>query len=398
MAILRWSVCEQDNSITLPLVNGFREKLIRKPEVEVISIPWVDVKQELAQIAIYRSEGLDVSQAGAPLINDLVAMNALRPLLPREVTELGDEKAFVPIAWQHCLLGQPQQAWAVPMFADPRAIIYWGDMLDNAGIEQEKAFSSVDQMKDTFQRLRASGVEYPWMLNIRDRFLCLQGASSWLWNSGVDFVTPDGGQSEFASPAGLDGLAAHFDLKRFMRPDAHQLSWQELMDLFTNRKAAATLFNLGAAYRWYQAAPEEYRPYLRIAVPLQQAYVGGSNLVIWGQTRNDELAFTLVKYLLSPQVQRSYPILLGQLPVRLDVLHDPNFSSLSPIHQGFINTLATGRMYPNIKFGGLLEDQLVRAFDRIWQTLLSDPTTDTRETIARVVGPIARRYDNMVSG
>jgi ABC-type glycerol-3-phosphate transport system substrate-binding protein len=398
MAVIRWSVCEQDNNITQPLVNSFRDKLGRKADIEVISIPWTDVKQELTQIAIYRSDGMDVSQAGAPLINDLIAMNVLHPLSSREISELGGESAFMQTAWQHCLFGEPQQPWAIPMFADPRAIIYWSDMLDQAGVDQEHAFASTDQMDETFQRLQANGVEYPWALNIRDRFLCLQSACSWLWNSGVDFVTPNGKHSNFASPAGLDGLTAYFNLKRFMPPNAHQLEYQELNSLFPQRKAAATIFNLGAAYRWYQDAPEALRPHLRIAVPLRQAYIGGSSLVIWGQTRNVDLAFTLVKYLLSLDVQRSYPLALGQLPVRLDVLHDPVFASQSPIHQGFINTLASGRMYPNIKFGGLLEDQLVRAFDRIWQTLLGDPTADVRETLVRVLGHVARRYDNMVNG
>jgi ABC-type glycerol-3-phosphate transport system substrate-binding protein len=377
------------------LVNRFKEIYGRRIEVEVTSIPWGDYKQELSQVAIHQSKNFDVSQAGAPVVNDLLAMNALRPFTPREINDLGGERAFVPIAWKSCTRVLDGKVWAIPLFADPRAIVYWGDMLEKAGVEEETAFSSFDRMEETFQRLQANGVQNPWCLNLSDRFLLLHSACSWIWASGSDFVSPETHQTQFTTPAAIKGLKAYFGLKRYMPANTLKLAWREILEAFPQRQAAATIINLGEARNWYRHTSDELRPYLRVALPLGQAFVGGSSLLIWGHSTMGEHAFNLVRFLTSAEVQSSYPLQYGQLPVRQDLLDQPPFP-VDPIYTGFAQVLKCGRIFPNIKLGGLLEDQLARSLESIWHTLFEDPTADIEATMLDFLNPLARRYDRML--
>ncbi|MFZ6027893.1 MAG: extracellular solute-binding protein [Chloroflexota bacterium] len=394
---LQWSVCAHDDATIELLKNMFQAQAPWKIDLEVVSIPWGEYKQELTQIAIHNSGKVDVSQAGAPLVNDLMAMNVLRPFSERDIAEVGGEKTFLPIAWQNCFFARDRTVWSIPVFSDPRAVIYWSDLLEKAGVDESLAFSSAEHFDRTLQQLQTGGVQYPWSLNLLDRFLCLQVASSWLWDAGVDFVSAKTGKSEFLSPAGFKGLKAYFDLKRYMDPGTIHMEWQEVHNLFPQRQAAVAIVNFGQARQWYQNAPKALRPFLKIATPLKQGYVGGSNLVIWASSHMSEMDVNLIKFLTSEEVQRFYPPTFGQLPVRQDILDDERFAASDPVVVGFINVLKNGRMYPNVKFGGLLEDQLTRAFDRIWHILFTEPSSTTEETLRRVLSPIARRYDNIAN-
>lgn len=391
---LRWSVCGQESEITQPLVNRFRELTFHNAKVEVHSIPWTEYKQELTQMAIYRSDSLDVSQAGAPVVNDLLAMDVLRPFTGRELTELGGEESFVPIAWKVCTRILEETVWSIPMFVDPRAIIYWSDLLEKAGVEEETAFSSFENMEETFQRLQASGVQTPWILNIADSFVSLQTACSWLWACGVDIVSEENQKAQFVDPRAIHGFKNFFGLKKYLHPDSKWVNWNQFMDLFLQRRAAVTMFNLGAARTWYEAAPDELRPYLRVAQPPGPSFVGGSSLVIWHHTLADELAFHLVKFLLSEEVQRSYPLAYGQFTVRKDVLK--KWYMKDHIFSGFAKCLENGKICPSVKLGGLLEEQLVKAFERVWRVLFADPDADIETTILRTLVPVARRYNMML--
>jgi ABC-type glycerol-3-phosphate transport system substrate-binding protein len=269
-------------------------------------------------------------------------------------------------------------------------------MLEKAGVEEETAFSSFAYMDETFRRLQASGVQSPWVLNIFDRFMLLHSACSWVWASGCDFVSPDDLKAQFTSPCAIEGWKAYFDLKRYLPANILKMEGPELAEAFPQRRAAVTICNLGAASNWYENTPAELRPYLRVALPLQQTFVGGSSLLIWNHSVMGEQAFQLVKFLISAEVQSSYPFRYGQLPVRLDLLNQPA-SPMHPIYAGFAKALENGRIFPNIKFGGLLEDQLVRALEQIWHTLLENPSAEIDATVLDLLNPVARRYNMMMS-
>ena len=128
------------------LLEPFNAKRSADNQAKVRVIVWDNYKTELTSMALY-GRGSDISQVGAPLMSDLLAMNALRPFKEIEITSLGGAEAFNPIAWQSSRRVFEKQVWAIPWLADPRAVIYWRDMLEKAGVSTETAFTSFENMQ-----------------------------------------------------------------------------------------------------------------------------------------------------------------------------------------------------------------------------------------------------------
>jgi multiple sugar transport system substrate-binding protein len=357
----------------------------------VTVIPWDVYKDELTAIAIY-GKGPDISQVGAPLVNDLVVMNALRPFNNREITNFGGPSIFHTIAWQSSRRVFEGHIWAIPWLADPRAILYWKDLLNRAGVQEYTAFQNFEHMEHTFQRLQASGVDTPWVLPIGDRLQALQAACSWIWGAGGDFVSADNRLPFFHHPDSITGLKKYFGLYRYMPKEAQPLDGAHAFQLFFNRKAAVTMGNLAQTLGLLIKLPPELRSQIGVALPPGAPLVGSSSLVVWKHTRNEQDAVDTIRFLLTKDAQVKYCQKVGYLPVRNDALMEPPYAT-DPIFRGFAQALQKGRLFPLIKLGGLLEDKLATILSMVWADIIAGQKLDLDTTLAREFSPIVRHFE-----
>jgi multiple sugar transport system substrate-binding protein len=358
--------------------------------VKITVIPWETYKDELTAIAVY-GKGPDISQVGAPLVNDLVAMNSLRPFTSREIAGLGGPSTFQATAWQSSRRVYEGQIWAIPWFSDPHAVIYWKDMLSQANIQEQNAFSTFDQMEHTLQRLQASGFESPWVLPIGHRFNSLHAACSWIWGAGGDFVSVDNRTPFFHHPEAMTGLKKYFSLYQYMPQKGQPLDDVVSNQFFLDRKAVATMGNLTLIH----SLSPDLRPKIGVALPPGAPLVGGSSLVIWKHTSNDQGAVELIKYLLSKNAQSQYCQRLGYLPVRTYALLEPPYTT-DPILRGFTQALQKGRLFPLIKLGGLLEEKLAAIIGDIWDKLAAGENIDIDATLTQELAPIVHHFEQWV--
>jgi multiple sugar transport system substrate-binding protein len=357
----------------------------------VTVIPWDIYKDDLTAIAIY-GKGPDISQVGATLVNDLVVMNALRPFTSREVANFGGPSTFHAAAWQSSRRVHEGHIWAIPWLADPRAILYWKDLLIQAGIHEQTAFQSFDHMEHTFQRLQASGIASPWVLPIGDRLLALQTACSWIWGAGGDFVSADNRTPFFHHPEAISGLKVYFGLYRFMPKDSQPLDGPHAFQLFFDRKAVATTGNLAHTLGLLNKLPPDLRSQVGVALPPGAPLVGSSSLLVWKHTRNEQDAVELIRFLLTKEAQVQYCQRIGYLPVRTDALMEPPYAT-DPIFRGFAQALQKGRLFPLVKLGGLLEDKLATILSTIWGDLITNQKIDLDVALAKEFAPIVRRFE-----
>jgi len=357
----------------------------------VTVIPWDAYKDELTAIAIY-GKGPDISQVGAPLVNDLVVMNALRPFTSREIANFGGQSTFHATAWQSSRRVHEGHIWAIPWLADPRAILYWRDFLSQAGVQANNAFQSFDQMERTLQRLQDSVVETPWVLPIGDRLQALQAACSWIWGAGGDFVSADNRTPFFHQPDAIEGLKRYFGLYRFMPKEGQPLDGPHAFQLFFDRKVAVTTGNLGQTLELLNKLPPDLRSQIGVALPPGAPLVGSSSLVVWKHAFNDQEAVELVKFLLTKDAQVQYCQRVGYLPVRTDALLEPPYAT-DPIFRGFAQALQRGRIFPLIKLGGLLEDKLATILSTIWTDLIADQKINLDTVLSKEFNPLVRRFD-----
>jgi multiple sugar transport system substrate-binding protein len=130
---------------------------------------------------------------------------------------------------------------------------------------------------------------------------------------------------------------------------------------------------------------------LGVALPPGPAYVGGSNLVIWQhayQEVND--ALEMVQFLTDQQTQVDYCQRIGHLPVRLDALTQPPYST-EPYYQVMVEALQSGRSYPVFPKWETVEEKLNDAFMWFWDSLAADPDQDLDNLTQSYLGSLAGR-------
>jgi multiple sugar transport system substrate-binding protein len=357
----------------------------RPPEsrVEVTNIPWGEYKDTLTQLALH-DRGVGVSEVGAPVVNDLLAMNALRPFNGAELASLGGQSAFSKIAWENANRVVDGQVWAIPWLVDPRGFVYWRDMLAKAGVDEQTAFQGIENTEETLRRLQNAGypkpISIPSTVNVNGQASC-----SWVWGAGGEFLSPNGRQAYVTQPAFLDGLHSFFRLAPYLAPNNGP-------DAFISRQCAVAYGSMWAVNDLISNANHPLRPQLGLALTPGPAYAGGSSLVIWKNTRNYQDAVQLIRYLTDREAQANYPVQIDHLPVRQEVLDQSPFST-DPILSGFVRMADTARPFPTIKMGGLLQTLYCASVARIWAHIASEPNLDLKDAIQDEMKTLSHRIE-----
>ncbi len=358
--------------------------------VKLRLLDWLSARAELDRVAL-RGQGPDVSEIGSTWVTELIAMNALRPFTPPELSKISKLQAFATASWKTVHIEDDDSIRAMPWHAETYVIHYRKDLLRQADIDEATAFQSHAQIDQTAQRLKASGVAVPVELPLTsDHYGTLHALASWVWGQGGDFCTPDGKQVLFDQPAALAAMQSYFGLLRHLSPEGRR--WMQ-------SKAGAVLFHQGKSAMAFGTimltqsttgiAPEVSANWGTAALPAP-CFVGGSNLVIWRHTHRERAAVELVRFLMSDNVLAQANRAMATLPPRLAVLDTPEFSA-DPVHGVMPQAIKTGRSYPAFRLWGMLEDRLVNALLSIGAEVLAQPDRDLRETIEQQIRPLAQR-------
>jgi multiple sugar transport system substrate-binding protein len=395
---MQFSICGADwvAAKTQAFIEPLNSSLPAVARFQVVAVPWAEYKQEYTRMAIY-SRGVDVSQVGAPVANDLQAMNALRPFSKAELNMLGGESAFISAAWEQSNRVADGSVWTLPWLIDPRGFLYWRDMFETAGIDEQSAFTSFENTLDTLQRLKVAGQAIPLVIPLGNQNIAGQASCSWVWGAGGDFVSPDGRKALFTQQPCVDGLTAHFRMAPYLYHEADTLQiTEDVNDLFITRRAAILYGGMWPVAELIEKPNHPLRSRLGLARLPGPGLNGGSSLAIWNFTRYEQEAFKLVHFLLDQPAQVAYyPLWVNHLPARADALTQHPFST-DPILQGFIQLAHNGRAFPNIKLCGLLEGFYNAMITRIWTQIATNPGLDLEVLVHHELTNLERRFQGWV--
>jgi multiple sugar transport system substrate-binding protein len=341
--------------------------------------------------------GPDISEVGTTWIDSFVSMDALRQFNQRELANLGGPKAFLPSFWRSGTILGRSQVRAVPWLADTRVVCYRRDLLQNAGLDEQTAFTSIDQLEQTLQYLQESGVEMPLAIPTAQKQTILHVLAPWVWQAGGHFITTDGKTVTFNHPEAQAGMRTYFYLRRFLVPPAHHLTDQQTGNLFRQGQAAVIISGhwMLSVVTHQEAQPDVVRNFGMAVVP-GVPFVGGSNLVVWKHSRQPEAAIALAQYLTAPPFQTDVITKNGLLPARLEVLMRPPFTT-DPYYGVIGDSLRKGHGFQATYLWGLIEDKLATTLVRMWQELLDNPNLDIDETITRYLDPLAEDLNRTLS-
>src|SRR5438552_7403885 len=181
---LRLSSMRESAEVIQPLLDEFRaaEGIV----VRVRLLAWDTAWSDLTRMA-RNGAGPDVSEIGSTWVGDLVATNALHPFNAEELAALGGADAFLPNAWAGGQVAGQGQMWAIPWLTGARLIFYRRNLLERAGVDEQTAGQSADQLDRTLACLQAAGVGVPWTVPTGATHTTLLNAASWVRGAGGDF-------------------------------------------------------------------------------------------------------------------------------------------------------------------------------------------------------------------
>lgn len=358
-------------------------------ELKVDAVPWTRFWQFIQNKTLFKS-GLDLSEVGTTWLAALIGANAVRPFSSKEIRQFGGESSFSDTAWKRTAESDKQR-FSIPWMTDTRVIYYWKDLLKIVGIDGEHAFDSITEMNRTLFTLHAAGIP-AWGA---PAFACnntVHQAASWIWATGKDFISRDKKRVLFCDDDVLEGLAAYFNLHRFM--PFYFESINALSSAFIEKRVAVVM---DGPWLLNKIVDQSATTNIGVSLPPGPPFVGGSNLVIWDFISNDKLApaLELIGQLTSIRQQYRLSKSNGLLPVRNELLQRPPYTN-NPHYQTLKKAEAGGRHFPNINLWGPLENSLVQAFGLVWREIRKRQPLDTFPIVKHHLTPLYKRFTNLL--
>lgn len=394
-----------DSELDLQVLSRLVEEFGRDNHIHVRLSPmtWGDAWTELMTIASH-GRGPHISHIGGTWTSSLVMMNALRPFQPSELQQLGGASAFMRPTWlSTCIKGQ-ETCYAIPWTGYIYVICYRRDLLKQIGIDESKAFGSIDALKNTIQALSQSDLEIPWLNPpiVAPYNDYLHTAASWVWGSGGQFLDESGSKLVFDSPQTVRGICDWLDTYRSVRPDQAAIDTVLGLDLFSQGKVAAILTDIRAADLFLAA---EDLPFavenLGVATLTEVPWCGGGNMVIWNHTRGvpeqEKAAVALVQFLNNSKNQLTWAREVKSMPARLDVL-EKIYQPGHPLRDAVFLAARRGMSYMSVSLWRRVEYQLALALGAIIDEALQNPQKGTEQIVREHLEPLARRLNLAFSG
>ncbi len=336
--------------------------------------------------------GLDVSEVGSTWVAGLANAEAIRPFSDDEAMQINQSGTlFAALEKQSVLNGR---TWSIPWMADTRVIYYRRSLLEAAGVKEEDAFATIENMAETMERL--SAIEKPgWgSLTTADNN-CIHLLAPWVWAKGGGFISKDEKHTAFCEKQSIEGLLRYFNLAQYGAREFH--SFDDVITAFKFKQVATMI---DGPWVWIDFRKERDAAVdlndIGLALPPGPAFVGGSNLVIWRQTGDNlAAAVALVKLLSAGESQYQACTIKRLLPVRQESFQGPPYS-LDPAYRVFANALKTGCNLPSLPIWAPLESSLLKAFGLIWETAKHNAFEVKEAHLLRHLEPLARRFDKMM--
>lgn len=357
-------------------------------QVKVNLLSWDVAWEELRNYAIH-GNAPDISEVGSTWIYSLANMDVLRPFSQGAASLLD---RLIP---QLVQVGNVEgQTYGIPYTADFRFLYYRRDLLEKIGVSAEQAFSSLENFHQTVHSLSQPGFPIAWAVPTGRHRQGLHSVCHWVWAHGGDFVTDNGSKVIFASPQALDGFEEYFKLSRHLFGRELDIGISDMHRMFYDGNLAlmpsgAWAGKTSMPTKGTDLVKQNYSVTVIPGIP----FIGGSHFVLWKTSRQPELAALLAEYLLRPEIQQnayglntSFPVDLGALRHQADA--GDVYSSCG------LEIVKHGRIFPQARLWGLIEDRLAAEIGAIWDELdRGGPDVAVRPILEQRLPTLERRLN-----
>ena len=284
--------------------------------VKLQQLPWTAAHEKLLT-AFAGDTTPDVGQLGNTWIPELVALNALEPLdRHAERSAVIDAADYFAGIWDTNRVDG--RLYGVPWYVDTRLLFYRRDLLARAG------YSAPPRSWPEWQRMLAAisaearGERFAILLPLNE----FEPLLALALQQDDPLLRDDGRWGNFNAPGFRRALA--FYLEMFQRGWAPPLGTAAIANVWNEFGRGRFAFyisgpwNIGELQRRLPA--DQQGTWTTAPLPGPDgpgaSIAGGSSLVVFRASRNQDAAWRLIEFLSQPEIQRRFHALTGDLPPR----------------------------------------------------------------------------------
>jgi multiple sugar transport system substrate-binding protein len=375
-------------------------------KVDVQEVGW-DVQFDRIRNAAVAGEGPDITQAGTTQVPFFAALGGFTDLSDR-VEEIGGKGAYAEGIWNTTQVEGQDGTWAVPWFTEARSIYYRKDVLEKAGVDPATAFADLDSFKATLQAIKDKVPDIePFGAPGKKAYDLVHQVMPFVWDNGGAELSDDAKQSTINTAEAQQGVeymgglitAGLFDKSQLER-DGTQVENQ-----FKGGRLATWIggpWVLGSIDRteddtWSDDARANVGVAPMPTGPTGKAYtfVGGSDLMMFKNSKHPNEAWALMKFLSEDQTQIDYAKLLGMFPARLAPQQSVGDSSEN--HKAFFEAIQSGRTYAPIPQWGQIENAYKTRFGNILDSAAGVGKDYSAATVKSQLDAAAKEADGLLA-
>ncbi|WP_161524763.1 sugar ABC transporter substrate-binding protein [Alteribacter lacisalsi] len=325
--------------------------------VDVQFIPWLSAHQTLIT-SIAGGSAPDISELGTTWNPEFAAMGALADM-DEIVADWGMEDGWVEALEE--VATYDETLYGVPWYAGVRQLVYNTEILEEAGVDVPQTY---DDLWEAGEAILANTDAYPYpAVGISQHFVLPK-----IWHFGGELAVQeqnDDGETVWVSQVNeseaVEAVEFYTDMyKEGFVPDG-ALNWSVLdtRQAFAQEDLAMTIDLPPGINAMINENPDIEDKIGVAPLPGNESnasFVGGSNLALFEQSQNKELAAEYLRLLVSDEFITEWADFTGFFPGTLEGLEDPMFSEDETLSI-FADGLVEGRSYPASPSWGRFEGE-----------------------------------------
>lgn len=374
----------------------------RQLQVSLGRVSWDRAWQTLLMDAV-EGKGPHVSQIGSTWLATMAMLDALRVFKPEDISAMGGAPRFLPSAWETVKFTDRPEVWAVPWSIYTFVLYYRRDVLAKAGIDPHTAFATASAMRETFAKLKESGIA-PWAFPSLHPYADLVHiASSWARANGGDFISANGQAPLFAKPEASAGLMDFFELFPFIPLALRGFDVEKCTQAFARGDVAMMIggVEIGNELMESPYASQEMRDNVAVTTLPGIPWIGGDHLVVWKNVLRDveheQAALELVRYLSKKETQVQLFNAETILPARVDAYDELTFP-LETTAPALQKILETGRPHPTLRLWRRIEAFLDEMLLDIGSTVLRQHSLSPSDITRRMLDEYEQKLSAVLKG
>ncbi|HOQ36580.1 MAG TPA: extracellular solute-binding protein [Acetivibrio sp.] len=343
--------------------------------LNVTMVDWGSAWTKLTAAYLTGEGAPDVTQMGTTWVAAFADMGALADL-----SEEINWDEFHPQTLGSTGIARKKERYAVPWFADTRAIYYRIDACEKAGVDPKKDFETWDSFKEALKKLNNVEINGKKLSALgmpgKNDWNVIHNYAPWIYGAGGSFLNLDYTQSTLSSKEAFNGIKFYSELafEGLMDKTALEKDTNSVEEAFINGDFATSILgpwviiNLERNNNENDISDKIGVAMLPKGAKGRFAFLGGSSLAVFRGSHNKKEAVELLKCLISKEAQVEYSKMTGNMPVVKSAYEDPWIKD-NRLRNVFADQMNYAIGYPSIPAWSPLETYLHMALAEVWDNV-----------------------------